>query len=227
MNGRATLILMTVCLCSTATVTLACLWDNDTLRDERRGLPGVAEILAGRWEKHSEFYYRHRVEQMTRLLGREPHNLQAYDNLAVAYEKLSDQDRAIETILVKDRIQPGEYTTYANLGTFYLHKGDLENGIRYIEKALAINPDAHFGREEYQLRIARFYRDGQSNPKLLKTQNFLGIEVPEHARATHGANGRRSVPITHLGVKENAIDGIVGMIRFGTGKSAELYFVLG
>src|SRR5688572_26514864 len=225
MTRRAMIACLTLCACSTA--ALACLWDNDTLRDERRGLPGIAEILAGRWEKHSDFYYRHRVERMTEMLRREPHNLAAYDNLAVAHEKLGDQDRAIAVILEKERIKPGEYTTYANLGTFYLHKGDFENGIRYIEKALAINPDAHFGREEYQLRIARFYRDGQSNPKLLKTQNFLGIEVPEHARATHGANGRRSVPITHLGVKENAIDGIVGMIRFGTGKSAELYFVLG
>ncbi len=205
----------------------ACLWDNDPLRDERRGLPGIAEILAGKWEQHSEFYYRHRVEQMTLLLEREPRNLHAYDNLAVAYEKLGDQDRAIETILIKERLQPGEYTTYANLGTFYLHKGDFENGIRYIEKALAINPDAHFGREEYQLRIAKFYRDAQSNPALLKTQNFLGVKLPEHARTTHGANNRGTVSITHLGVKDNAIDGIVGMLRFGTGTSAELYFVLG
>jgi hypothetical protein len=33
----------------------ACLWDYDTLRDERRGLPGIAEVLAGQWEKHSQF----------------------------------------------------------------------------------------------------------------------------------------------------------------------------
>src|SRR5687768_8180618 len=129
----------------------ACLWDRDTLLDEKRGLPGVAEILAGKWERHSKSFYEHRAKQAAALLERDPANLAAYDDLAVAYEKLGDPDRAIEVMLRKDQLRPGEYTTEANLGTFYLHKGDFENGVAHIKKALAINPDAHFGRENYQL----------------------------------------------------------------------------
>lgn len=34
----------------------ACIWDYDTLRDEQRGLPTVAAILAGKWERHSDFF---------------------------------------------------------------------------------------------------------------------------------------------------------------------------
>src|SRR5438045_1025257 len=134
----------------------ACLWDYDTILDEKRGLPGVAEILAGKWERHSRFFYENRVKRATTLLAREPGNLAAYDDLAVAYEKLGDQDCAIEVTLRKDKIKPGEYTTHANLGTFYLHKGDFENGIAHIRKALEINPDAHFGREKYQLMAAEY-----------------------------------------------------------------------
>src|SRR5665213_627529 len=98
---------------------VACLWDYDTIRDERRGLPGIAEILSGRFEKHSKFFYEQRIVRMTALLKAQPKNLDAGDNLAAACEKLGDRDKAIETILDKDKIAPGQYTTYANLGTFY------------------------------------------------------------------------------------------------------------
>src|SRR3954452_3010803 len=84
----------------------ACLWDYDTLRDEKRGLPGIAEIIAGKWEKHSQFFYEQRAGEMKKLLEREPTNLDAWDNLAVAYEKLGDRDKAIETILAKDKLKP-------------------------------------------------------------------------------------------------------------------------
>src|SRR6187402_393045 len=77
---------------------LACLWDNDTLRDERRGLPGIAEILSGRFEHHSEFFYRDRMKKMEARLAAEPNDLAAYDNLAVAREKLGDIPAAIEVI---------------------------------------------------------------------------------------------------------------------------------
>ena len=82
-----------------ATPALACLWDDDTLRDERRGMPGIAEVLAGRFEKHSDFFYTKRIEAMTAAIAADPKNLGAYDNLAVAHEKLGDQDAAIAVML--------------------------------------------------------------------------------------------------------------------------------
>ena len=245
----------------------ACMWDYDTIRDEKRGLPGIAEILAGRFEKHSRFFYEQRVVCMTTLLRSDPKNLDAWDNLAVAYEKLDDRDKAIETILKKDRIASGQYTTYANLGTFYLHKGDLENGILAIRKAIEINPDAHFGREEYQLKVAEFLLAAKKEPRLLSEMNFLeyaGVLKPlprnfqEYMAAHHYESSPETRPATQpveeseqdlqellqseiservsrghplalseMGVKENVFDGIAGMIRFGTGTSAELYLTLG
>ena len=50
----------------------ACLWDSDTLLDEKRGLPSVAAILAGKWERHSVFFYERRIaaSRKTLPLGR-------------------------------------------------------------------------------------------------------------------------------------------------------------
>jgi tetratricopeptide (TPR) repeat protein len=238
----ATTVLLVLCFAAPA---LACLWDNDTLRDERRGLPGIAEILAGRFERHSEFFYRDRVKKMEARLAADPNDLAAYDNLAVAHEKLGDQDAAIEVILRKDKLKPGEYTTHANLGTFYLHKGDFENGIAHIRKAIEINPDAHFGREKFQLQAAEYLQRAKDDPAVFdegsfvlptllalqsgKAPNLDAMTINERREAYDQAmhvlrlgRGRRDVP-----AMEEAITGIVGMIRFGTGTSPHLYFALG
>lgn len=233
----------------TAPTLRACLWDYDTIRDERRGMPGIAEVLAGRYEKHSQFFYQQRVAQMTLLLKTEPRNLDAWDNLAVAYEKLGDHDKAISTILKKDALAPGQYTTFANLGTFFMLKGDFENGIVAIRKALQINPNAHFGREEYQLKLGIYFRDARKNPEILRQENFLehdgllpAIMDPAQVSAMSPATMRRFEPwgdlsqrpyggypqrIHEFGLKDNVFDGVVGMIRFGPGNSAELYLTLG
>jgi len=241
---RASLVIFALASLVAAIPALACIWDSDTLRDERRGLPGVAEILAGRWERHSKFFYEHRARQSAALLEREPGNLAAYDDLAVAYEKLGDQDRAIEVMLRKDKVRPGEYTTEANLGTFYLHKGDLENGIAHIRKALAINPDAHFGREKYQLMAAEYLRDVKLNPAALKSGSFamsLLYRVPEERDDTGSAKYYEALAERQgsFGVRsyrgddrtaaaiDHAIQGVVGMIRFGTGTSPYLFHALG
>ena len=131
----------------TAGTAAACLWDYDTLRDEKRGLPGVAEVLAGQWEQHSRFFYEHRVAGMKAKLAAHPDDWDAMDNLAVADAKLDDLNAAIAVMLDKERRHPGQYTTASNLGTFYMFKGDLPAAIAQLKRALAINPNAHFGRE--------------------------------------------------------------------------------
>jgi tetratricopeptide (TPR) repeat protein len=225
-----------------ATPALACLWDDDTLLDERRGLPGIAEIVAGKWDRHSPFFYEHRVKAMTALLEKNPDDLSAYDNLAVALEKLGRADEAIAVMLKKDKLKPGQYTTHANLGTFYLHTGDFENGVAHIRKALAINPDAHFGREKYQLMAAEFLLAAKGDPTAFDRGSFIVPELIEERDRPRLKTGGREAYFEFLermkhGVLRDAdaaraktagpIEGVVGMIRFGTGTSPHLFHALG
>jgi tetratricopeptide (TPR) repeat protein len=231
-----------VLLALLATPTFACLWDNDTILDERRGLPGVAEVLAGKWERHSPFFYEHRVKTMTARLEKDPGDLAAYDNLAVAYEKLGKPDEAIAVMLKKEKVKPGEYTTEANLGTFYLHSADFENGIAHIRTALEINPDAHFGREKYQLMAAEFLLAAKLDPAAVDRGSFIVPELMEERDRARLKNEGRAAYLEFLermerGVRRDVdaarektagpIDGVVGMIRFGTGTSPHLYHALG
>jgi tetratricopeptide (TPR) repeat protein len=140
----------------TPTVLHACLWDYDTLKMERARFPTTLELITGKFLRHSPEFYQWRIEDRQRRLYTELDNLALYDDLAVAYHKLGRNDKAIETILLKEQKHPDLYETYANLGTFYIFVGEWEKSLEYIDKALAINPDAHFGRERYQKYLVEY-----------------------------------------------------------------------
>gem|GEM_PF-2850116 len=210
----------------------ACIWDYDTLRDERRGLPGVSEALAGRFEKRSEAFYLDRVARMEKHLAANPDDEDAIDNYAVALFRIGKNDRAIEVMIDKEQRFPDRYTTSSNLATFYMLRGDSAAAIPLLEKALSINPNAHFGREEYQLQLARFLVTSATQPANPLVKDFLGTpgmdpirsqaeQVHVNYRLARGRGGGSDA------ASERPITAIVGMIRFGTENSPDLYYALG
>jgi tetratricopeptide (TPR) repeat protein len=166
-----------------AAPVLACLWDSDTLAREARGLPGMAEILTGRFERPVPLYYQMRLERVAKDLAADPTKLAAYDDAAVACDRLGKHDEGIEW-LRKKREWVGKaagspdardhlYRYHANLGTLLAHKWfkagadreamqDLKDGRDHIAAAIEINPDAHFGREKYQLLAMNWIIKGSS-----------------------------------------------------------------
>lgn len=214
---------------SSISPALACLWDFDTLQMERERFPDALELITGKFLRHSHDFYRWRIENRQARLKNEPDNLALYDDLAVAYDKVGQHEQAIETILRKERKQPGLYETYANLGTFRIHAGRLEDGMEYVDKAIAINPDAHFGREVYQKCLVQYV--------LSKRQNGA-VPLPLDAAATpYQARGFAKFVLNAAGeslTKEDrhakvqgAIKGVLGMMRFGQYDSPVLLEALG
>lgn len=79
------------------------------------------------------------------------------------------------------------YRTYANLGTFLIHDafpkaiaGDrgardgMREGLEALRKAVAINPRAHFGRENWQIVAAEFLLAAFDRPELLLEYDLVG-----------------------------------------------------
>lgn len=217
-----------------AAITPGCLWDRDTRAMERQRFPSVLEVITGKFLRHSDEYYRWRVQDRQARLGRGEGGAELLDDLAVAHSKLGDDGRAIalmEELLEQD---PVRYETLANLGTFHVHAGDLEEGAGFIAQALEVNPDAHFGRERYQLLVVEYLMGkgavaGQGQLPLCRTaasQPGGGLE-PNFWTFLAGQIGAdpRS-PHEHAEAIEAAVRGVTGMLRFGDHRSPVLLEVL-
>ncbi|MFK7790160.1 MAG: hypothetical protein AB8C95_11805 [Phycisphaeraceae bacterium] len=225
------LLLIVLVVLMSASAAQACIWDRDTLAMERARFPEVNELIAGYFPRHSPPYYQWRIEQVQAIPidQRKPAD---YDDLAVSYDKLGQHDQAIATMLAKVERFPNEsiYETHANLGTFYIHNGDLEQGAQYIGSAIEINQDAHFGREVYQKLLVEYViqQRAKGNTLPLNTEEVspigysgqgFGAFVME-AQQIEDASDRQAEA-------DRAIKGVLGMMRFGNYDSPILLEALG
>jgi len=63
-------------VCSVVAVTAhACLWDRDTLAAEARGLPGITEVITGRFDRFPAFFYEMRLERVAAEVEADPDQL--------------------------------------------------------------------------------------------------------------------------------------------------------
>jgi tetratricopeptide (TPR) repeat protein len=209
----------------------ACLWDHDTLEMERQAFPDALELMTGRFLRHSKAFYAWRVEDREKKLKLDPKDLRLRDDLAVAYEKTGQGEKAIELTLETAKLVPDRYETEANLGTFYIHAGDYEKGLAHIRRAIEINPEAHFGRELIQQRLVEYVvrkRDGGPLRLPLSTVTrgtgvggfaaYLLQRAAEKGPTTEAAEAL----VIAAGVK-----GVLGMMRFGNYDSPVLLEALG
>lgn len=213
-----------------AVTAAPCLWDSDTLDTELRGLPEAFDLVTGRWHRHSDAYYRERV---VRLGGKAEPTLAELDDLAVAHEHLGERAQAIEVmqrkaaLLAKNPDREHEYRYLANLGTFYAHDGNYAAALVELKKAVALNPDAHFGRELFQIELIEYAAAAKVEPALWSRRSFL-----RHAgyylewRGSRGGLDREEDGVRDLDW-DRAYKAIGGMLRFGGREGPELYRSLG
>ena len=203
----------------------ACLWDYDTLAVERSTVPGTHELIVGYFPRHGKDFYHWRVENRLSvpLAQRTP---QDYNDIAVAYDKLGLYDKAIETINQKLERWPEEnlYESKANLGTFLIHSGKLQEGLVHLEKAIAINPEAHFGREEYQILLVQYLIDSADPSQSAPSDSIYDAE----GFAAYVLSRQPTTDVRNASkVLQKATAGISGMIRFGNHDSPILLEALG
>jgi tetratricopeptide (TPR) repeat protein len=183
-------LLTLVILLTFPVIVAACLWDSDTLRMERQRFPQVLELITGKFLRHSPEYYQWRIQDRLKKLQADPNNLALLDDLGVSYVKTGQHDKAIETGVKTLALKPRRYESESNLGTFYFFAGHLENSIEHIRKAIQINPDAHFGREVYQLRLFEYLLARKVDGKL--SQPIDGMGSSKIIQALTNRRGGRS-----------------------------------
>lgn len=203
------LILAFICLFSGT--AFACIWDRDTLRHEAEGIPDILETISGRFDRYPDLYYEMRRDRILPLIEKSPQDLALYDDIAVAYDRLGDSDTAIKW-MEKKKVQLDlnpdpvhEYRYFANLGTFYAHRWlktggdlndltDIDTATVLIKKCIELNPEAHFGREKYQLKALKWIQshsglDGNSpivEPDGMVTKTEKGTPPSEAVQGFSG-----------------------------------------
>ncbi|MEL7266414.1 MAG: hypothetical protein AAFP69_16600, partial [Planctomycetota bacterium] len=222
-------LLFLVGFTATYLMPTACLWDTDTLAMERSKFPTLNELIVGHFPRHSQAYYEWRIKDrsITQAKRRHPED---FDDLAVAQDKLGRHAEAIETMREKLRQWPdtGLYKTHANLGTFLVHSGQYEEGLKHIQKAIEINPDAHFGREIYQQRLVEYMMevtasDRQPFFKENDFRKFVLRRAKEVGQIDDQSPNRTKQEREEI---ERAVKGVSGMIRFGNHDSPILLAAL-
>jgi tetratricopeptide (TPR) repeat protein len=207
----------------------ACLWDRDTLQEEAKGKLDTVRAITGWFDRYPPRYYEMRLERVTKELKSAPQSLNLYDDAGVACSRLGRHDEAIAWMekkkAVLDAMPDGgpaddRYRYLSNIGTFHLIRwitkpesvrsvelDDLKTSEGYIANALELNPDAHFGREKYQLMLIQWLlgRWGQFGDGT--TANFLNLEVTLMMNPSSGY-----APPAEL---EAAREGVSGLIQLG------------
>jgi tetratricopeptide (TPR) repeat protein len=110
-------------------------------------------------------------------LGRSDEAIRWMEKKAEAMQAIAE--RAAGDTAALAALDEHRYRSHANLGTFYAHRAirsgtgvctndrtseDLIRAREEIKAAIAINPDAHFGREVYQLAAIEWIIDARANP---------------------------------------------------------------
>jgi hypothetical protein len=121
-------------------------------------------MITGKFVRHSPAYYQWRMQDRTQRMRSPAEDPALVDDLAVAYSKLGRHAEGITLLEQVLAAHPDRYETLANLGTIYMLSGDLKVGKEYIDRAIIVNPDAHFGREKYQSLLAEYFLTTRKSP---------------------------------------------------------------
>jgi hypothetical protein len=87
---------------------------------------------------------------------------------------------AIDLYLDIEKKNPNRYSTASNMGTAYELIGDNENALKWIKKAVEINPKSHFGSEWIHVAILEAKIKGEAwiNADSLMKMNFGNERKP-------------------------------------------------
>lgn len=200
-------------------VSFACINDSNSRLFEMQPFPNEQELISGSFHVHSKEFHEWRIKDRLTKLKKDPNNPALLDDLSVSYEKTGQTQVAIDTLQSVLHKYPNRYETLANLGTFYIHHQEYQKGLELLRKAIKINPEAHYGREIYQIKVVEYLLSLNKKPPFVfpiqSKENFADFLLKGIAKDKQ---------------KDELIRGIVGvsgMLKFGNNDSPILLEVLG
>lgn len=114
-------------------------------------------------------------------LYRKTNNIEYLSDIGVVYIYLKQYGKAIKLYLDIEKLSPNRYSTASNIGTAYELNGQNEEALKWIQKALKIDPNSHQGSEWIHLNILKAKIGGERfyNSKFLLNINFGNDSIPK------------------------------------------------
>ena len=133
----------------------ACIWDSDTLDQEKVKSPKMAEAILGKPpELGDPVKLRERIAKLE--TNRQENDPAWWNDLAGAYIRLGNPTNAANLLEGVVTRFSNDYGIRANLGTAYHLLGRYADAEKEIARDLEINPNAHFGLEKYHLALLQY-----------------------------------------------------------------------
>ena len=151
------------------------MWDSDTLGDEKKARPNMAEAILGNPPNLGDpIKLRKRIAELN--TNRRENDPAWWNDLAGAHIRLGESKRAAELLESVVTRFPNDYGVHANLGTAYHLLGRYQEAEKEIARDLDINPDAHFGLEKYHLALLQYLvRDAKYQHRHVYVDEFTGV----------------------------------------------------
>lgn len=196
--------------------------DVGSLKAERELFPDVLETIVGKYARHSPEFDKWQIKDRQSKLAADPDNPALIEDLALAYARTGDFDKAISTLEGKDKSQPRPRDADANLGFVYFLKGEYEKALPPLDRALAADANAHAGREKYLRWLAEYLVDRPAR-RLPASPVDPSVPWPHRPRSFASFLGAKlKKEGLDLADAQAAVQALIQIIRRG-GRESELY----
>ncbi len=217
------LCLLTAAVAAQPTVSHACGWSWETYAAEGKHLPCVHDVLTGHFATHTDEYHDTLVEATDWALAWAPGWTAALDAKGLALMHRGKLELAKVVMQRRLAIAPDAYASHSNLGTLYTFTGDFPQALEHIDRAMKIEPKAHFGRELYHRELVELLAERRANPNAAHDRNFLGFGMTVDDQM-QGSDEQ----FVKLGIREDVFDALTSMVAvYGAEQLAEMYLTFG
>lgn len=181
----------------------ACTQDRDAAAYKP---PDVVLVITGRFDRKPPLFYEMRLRHALEEIGKDSTTLDAYDDAAVACDRMGKDDEAIALMARKaekihaarlpdSQLREHRFRTWSNLASFrlnhWLRAGadrkrlkEIQTARDCLREALNLNPNS--AREKYQMRLLNFMMRPQ---EAASAYRFLGniLGLPPFGLSESGA----------------------------------------
>jgi tetratricopeptide (TPR) repeat protein len=201
----------------------ACGWSWETYAAEGQSLPCVYDAVLGYFPQHSREYHETVIQAVSYAQAWAPSWTAGLDAAALSHLHLKQLKEAEALMQLRFETAPEAYASHANLGTLHTFSGQFGTALVHVDRAMSIEPKAHFGREKYHRKLVVFLAAVQREPDHALRHDFLGVELDSKARLNGSEEAFKA-----RGFEDDAFDAVVSMIAvYGAENLAELYLTLG